>query len=679
MASYDLNALSGINASSQGLAVISNNLANSQTIGFKSGRAEFADMFSGAQKSPGNGVRVESITQNFSQGTITSTGREMDLALDGDGFFVLQDQTGKYGNVYTRNGSFKLDKDGFMTDQSGNKVMGYSLNEAISKELNPIFNTTMSAINLMELNKTPRATDEMSYNINLDGQETSNIDPFNITQTATVGSSQNLLKLTKPEGLMVGAYGGFPDFSTNKIIHDTLGGEHRLTSNFYKRDVVDAVQGLNSFQDTYNAYHTALVNYENQRVAVIDQMKLDANYTGPALPVPSSDPAFDLDAILFPPVAADWSGDVLNANVYINGMTNYKQALEDAYDALINKDIADAALPIPLGAGYDMSTAPGVVAVGSTAHAIMGAKTPLYDAYQLEVDGDETLAILGRKETDINEMGEKYTSWIVQYTVENYNKDLGRWETSGHRFDQENGVNTNESGIIFEMRFDTNGNVIGIYEPADRTNPTGVNLGDDMKTTGDQLPFDAMAGWVQVGSDIGGGIKAKLDWVIDSPGTGATDPLGALDPATLQLAIDVDFTDMTMYSGDYVLRGVTQNGYRIGDLVGLTTNREGVIEARYSNGRSIAIAQLAVANFNDLNALEKLGGQMYAESFGSGAATIGRAQSGGMGTINAGALEYSNVDTAGELVKMIQTQRTYQASAQVLSTSQELTRTILNL
>jgi len=67
-ASFDLNALSGINAAASGLSVISNNLANAQSFGFKSSRAEFADMFSGSQNSPGNGVRVESITQDFTQG-----------------------------------------------------------------------------------------------------------------------------------------------------------------------------------------------------------------------------------------------------------------------------------------------------------------------------------------------------------------------------------------------------------------------------------------------------------------------------------------------------------------------------------------------------------------------------------------------------------------------------------
>jgi len=125
--SYDLNALSGINAASNGLGVISNNLANAQTVGFKSSRAEFADMFSGSQNSPGNGVRVEAITQDFNQGTITSTGRELDMAIDGEGFFILDDKNGKYDAVYTRNGSFKLDKDGYLTDQSDNKVQDYLL------------------------------------------------------------------------------------------------------------------------------------------------------------------------------------------------------------------------------------------------------------------------------------------------------------------------------------------------------------------------------------------------------------------------------------------------------------------------------------------------------------------------------------------------------------------------
>ena len=507
---YDLNALSGINAASNGLGVISNNLANSQSVGFKSSRAEFADLFSGPQNSPGNGVRVAAITQDFSQGTISGTGRELDMAIDGEGFFVLEDQTGKYDAVYTRNGSFKLDKDGFLTDQAGNQVQGYLLNEELSSETNTIFDTTLSSIDLDDLNKEPRVTDEMTYDINVDGQTANNIDE---ATGATVSDNATLQQLADFE--TNGTYGGFPDFSTNKIIHDTLGGEHRVTTNFYKRDVVT-----------------------------------EANST------------------------LDGNGDGAN---------------------------------------------------------------------------------------------DKYTSWIVQMSVQDFNDATGEWETSGHRYDEVAGAATGDGGILYELRMDTNGNLIDV-RTADQTALAGAAA---PAANGELDP----AVWGTVGT------TADMRWIIDQPLTGATDPIGSgLDPTQpQQFSIEVDFASMTQYAGESTIRGVTQNGYKVGDLVGLTTGQDGVIQARYSNGRSVPVAQVALANFSDRNALEKLGGQTYAETFASGTRQLGAPQSIGLGTINAGSLEYSNVDVAGELVNMIQTQRTYQASAQVISTSQQLTQTILQL
>ncbi|MCF6298353.1 MAG: flagellar hook-basal body complex protein [Thiomicrorhabdus sp.] len=238
-ANFDLNAVSGINAAASGLAVISNNLANSQSFGFKSSRAEFADMFSGTQNSPGNGVMVESITQDFSQGTINGTGRDLDMALDGEGFFVMADKSGKYEAIYTRNGSFKLDKDGFLTDQTGNQVQGYARNDALSTEQDVVFSTNLGSIDLDELNKVPRATTEMVFNINVDGQEAYNSanNTGNLT-TDSVGTSAHLAEIIDPTNAAP-AYTGFPDFSTNKTIHDSLGGEHRITTDFFKRAVVD--------------------------------------------------------------------------------------------------------------------------------------------------------------------------------------------------------------------------------------------------------------------------------------------------------------------------------------------------------------------------------------------------------------------------------------------------------
>lgn len=531
-APFDLNGLSGINAASSGLAVISNNLANSQSVGFKTSRAEFSDLFSGAQSSPGNGVRVAAITQDFSQGTINGTGRELDMALDGEGFFILEDQTGKYDNVYTRNGSFKLDKDGYLTAQEGNKVQGYLLNEEISTESTPVFNTTLDSIDLDALNREPKATSEMTFDINLDGQESVNADT-SIPNTGlaadddSVGSTLNLNKLFNPE--TNGSFGGFPDFSTNKIIHDSLGGEHRLTANYYKRDVVDAATAAS---------------------------------------------------------------------------------------------------------------------------------------------------------------GEKYTSWLAQYTMEDYDETNQTWVTSGHVADTAgnlvdyDGNGNHAAGQVYELRFDTNGQYLGSWQPDDGAgnyDATQVGTG----AVGGVANADPNSTNPAVAAELGFTKVAKtptINFMVDQPLTGATDPLGgeiAGTPSTFQ--VDINMSDMSQYAGSYNLRGVTQNGFKIGDLVGLSTGLDGVIEARYSNGRSIPVAQLGVANFSDKNAMEKLGGMTYAETFSSGTVQLGSPQSNGFGTIQSGSLEYSNVDTAAELVNMIQTQRTYQASAQVISTSQTLTQTILNL
>ncbi|WP_319381908.1 flagellar hook protein FlgE [Thiomicrorhabdus sp.] len=510
-ANFDLNALSGINAASNGLAVISNNLANSQSVGFKSSRAEFSDMFSGSQNSAGNGVRVEAITQDFTQGTINNTGRDLDMALDGEGFFVLADKSGQYDNIYSRNGSFKLDKDGILTDQSGNPVQGYLLNEALSTETNPVFATTLGNIDLDDLNKVPKETSEMIFNINLNGQEDYNLSsPTAVATTGSVGTAANLAALLDPDNA-VAEYGGTADFSTSKLIYDSLGGEHRITASFYKRGVVDSA--------TSNS---------------------------------------------------DFNGD------------------------------------------------------GTT---------------------------------------DKYSSWIVSYTLEDYDEATGTYITSGVDNTTTGLASGGNTSMLFELRFDDQGALQAVYEPND-TDPAAIS-GDSPALDANGEPiFDNLTGWTDVGS-----VDPSMSWLVNNPTTGASDPLN----------FTADFADMSGHAGTYNIRGVSQNGYQVGDLIGLSTDADGVIQANYSNGRSVSVAQLAVANFADKNAMEKLGSQTYAESFGSGTAQLGTPQSNGLGEIVSGALEYSNVDTAAELVNMIQTQRTYQASAQVISTSQTLTQTILNL
>ena len=122
--------LSGLSAASKNLEVIGNNVANSNTYGEKSSRAEFADMYAAAMTGSasnntqaGIGVMVATVAQQFSQGNITPTGNPLDLAINGNGFFQTQDPSNQI--QYTRNGQFKVNTTGNIVNDQGNKLLGY--------------------------------------------------------------------------------------------------------------------------------------------------------------------------------------------------------------------------------------------------------------------------------------------------------------------------------------------------------------------------------------------------------------------------------------------------------------------------------------------------------------------------------------------------------------------------
>jgi flagellar hook protein FlgE len=118
--SFDI-ALSGIQSINEQLETVSNNIANAATYGFKSGRANFSSVYAGTRA---NGTEISSITQNISQnGSTTTTGRGLDAAINGRGFFVARDPQG--GLAYTRVGIFSTDAKGYLIDSNGRTVQGY--------------------------------------------------------------------------------------------------------------------------------------------------------------------------------------------------------------------------------------------------------------------------------------------------------------------------------------------------------------------------------------------------------------------------------------------------------------------------------------------------------------------------------------------------------------------------
>jgi flagellar hook protein FlgE len=185
-------AVSGMNAASSNLDVIGNNIANSATYGFKSGTASFADMFAGSKV--GLGVKVAGITQDFTDGTTTSTGRALDVAISQNGFFRLTDSNGSV--FYSRNGQFSLDANRTLVNSQGLQVTGYPASgtpPTIQQGANPTAITIPNS--LMSAKETTTAA--MQVNLNSTDAKPSvatfdpaNADSYNKKGTVTVYDSQ---------------------------------------------------------------------------------------------------------------------------------------------------------------------------------------------------------------------------------------------------------------------------------------------------------------------------------------------------------------------------------------------------------------------------------------------------------------------------------------------------------
>jgi flagellar hook protein FlgE len=122
-----------------------------------------------------------------------------------------------------------------------------------------------------------------------------------------------------------------------------------------------------------------------------------------------------------------------------------------------------------------------------------------------------------------------------------------------------------------------------------------------------------------------------------------------------------------------------QDGFTTGRLSGIDISDTGVITSRFTNGQSRTLGQIALANFNNTQGLRQLGDTSWSESFDSGQPLVGTAGSGSLGLIESGALEGSNVDLTEQLVGMITAQRNFQANAQVITTADTVTQTIINI
>ncbi|MEL3924315.1 MULTISPECIES: lateral flagellar hook protein FlgEL [Aeromonas] len=195
--------LSGLRAVNQELSVISNNVANASTAGFKSSRAEFAAIYGGGQA---GGVEMNNVSQNFERnGDLMRTGRGLDLAISGSGFFVLKEANGQ--SSYTRAGMFQRDASNHLVAANGARLQGYSTNAAGELQAGVIGDIQVQAGSL-----PAKASDTLEFVANLKA-DASVIDPT-ITFEPTKSESYS--------------------YSQTSKVYDSLGSEHSVTQYFVK-------------------------------------------------------------------------------------------------------------------------------------------------------------------------------------------------------------------------------------------------------------------------------------------------------------------------------------------------------------------------------------------------------------------------------------------------------------
>ena len=201
-------ALSGLNAASSDLEVTANNIANTNTVGFKGSRADFADVFATTGKNLsstaiGSGVRLTGVTQEFGRGNIEYTQNSLDLAISGNGFFTVK---GDDGVAYTRAGNFQQDKDGYVVTAQGRRLQVFPPNSAGGFDI-----STMKDLQLVTSQSQAKATDNVQIAFNLPADATPPLTaPFNAADPNSFNQA------------------------TPFTVYDSQGGEHSATAYYVK-------------------------------------------------------------------------------------------------------------------------------------------------------------------------------------------------------------------------------------------------------------------------------------------------------------------------------------------------------------------------------------------------------------------------------------------------------------
>lgn len=295
-------ALSGLNAAADSLDVLGNNIANSQTVGYKSGSAQFADVFANSQI--GLGTKVSTVLQDFSGGNLESTNRPLDLGISGDGFFRME-QNGQV--VYSRNGQLTMTPDGYLQNAQGARIMGYGVNAAGEVQVGG-----QPEVLQIEADEMPAsATTQVSSTFNLDSRMAAGEDRNSVTLAGSDGSTKVDVDY---------------HYSNNFTAYDSLGNPRNVTVYYEKTGdnqwtATTAMDGMVLMDDADPAAPVAMdmTFNENGQLTVPANGQFDLTFTANPYLGGANDMALTFDISGSTQFGNSSSTTSLNQNGYTSG------------------------------------------------------------------------------------------------------------------------------------------------------------------------------------------------------------------------------------------------------------------------------------------------------------------------------------------------------------------------
>lgn len=695
--------ISGLRNHQVSMDVIGNNIANVNTVGYKSGRVTFEESMSqllqGASRPAGNaggtnplqvglGMQIGSIDTILNQGNLQTTGQITDLAIEGKAYFAYNNAA--TGTYYSRNGALQLDGEGYLVSPTN----GYRL-QGMTAAVDGTFpaGTHIGDLRIPYGEKAPaRATTEIRYTCNLDSDSAGLGTVTHSNRFITQAASTDLLtSLFDRDGNDLGIQVG------DEIIASINGANSIRIPVTDTSSLTSLAANIQSYLRTQTGSGFITVNATNGNL-VIDST-LDPATPINGLQITNSRPgsnSYVTGAFTFPPSIAGGSTYTVSglrvpatANTLISNAfdsTGHTLGLETGDRLSINGSVGGeniTTLTIPVA---DPADATSVFTMGDLVNRIQQAfRLPATDGtnYQnpsvsmntTNTDDDQlpdgSIVIRGQPERafSIGSVSISASNVDNDATAPTYfNANLGFEEIQTAR-----NTGVQSTSIVV---YDESGDAHTITTTFTHSGQPNEWLWQ-ITTEGGEEILSGNRGRITFGQD-----GSPSAFTFDDNSTGFRfDPMNGSNIVAVDLDVGTpgSFRGITQFRSPSTTVARDQDGYPMGKLQEVSIDETGEIAGVYTNGVNKPIGRIYVAEFNNPAGLMKMGDSMYAESNNSGDAVLMRPGVGSASKIKPGALEMSNVELATEFTSMISTQRGFQANARVITTSDQMLQELVQL